>query len=172
MTTFAPHPASATPSAAPAQIGSLFRGSRTAAPKGFRTRPMGQWASMRPAGLLLYRRFGAASPSRSTRHWCPASPELSLDLLGAVGMTAYFGFLEVCEPKAGRNPCWSAARPGRWAALSGQLAKIHGCRARSGIAGGAAKCARAYPRKNTGSTQPLIIAARMKAALTAARRII
>ena len=63
-----------------------------------------------------------------------------LSIMGAVGMTAYFGFLEVCEPKAGETVLVSGAA-GAVGSLVGQLAKIHGCRA-VGIAGGPQKCAR------------------------------
>lgn len=63
-----------------------------------------------------------------------------LSIFGAVGMTAYFGFLEVCEPKPGETVLVSGAA-GAVGSLVGQLAKIHGCRA-IGIAGGPEKCAR------------------------------
>lgn len=69
-------------------------------------------------------------------------PEITnyLSIFGAVGMTAYFGFLEVCEPKAGETVLVTGAA-GAVGSLVGQLAKIHGCRA-IGIAGGPEKCAR------------------------------
>lgn len=69
-------------------------------------------------------------------------PEVTnyLSIFGAVGMTAYFGFLEVCEPKAGETVLVSGAA-GAVGSLVGQLAKINGCRA-VGIAGGPEKCAR------------------------------
>jgi len=63
-----------------------------------------------------------------------------LSLFGAVGMTAYFGFLEVCEPNEGETVPVSGAA-GAVGSLVGQLAKIKGCRA-VGIAGGPEKCAR------------------------------
>jgi len=63
-----------------------------------------------------------------------------LSIFGAVGMTAYFGFLDVCEPKAGETVLVSGAA-GAVGSLVGQLAKIHGCRA-VGIAGGPEKCAK------------------------------
>ncbi|KPP95406.1 NADP-dependent oxidoreductase [Erythrobacter sp. HL-111] len=67
-----------------------------------------------------------------------------LSLFGAVGMTAYFGFLEVCEPKEGETVLVSGAA-GAVGSLVGQLAKIRGCRA-VGIAGGPEKCARLTTR--------------------------
>ncbi len=63
-----------------------------------------------------------------------------LSIFGAVGMTAYFGFLEVCEPKKGDTVLVSGAA-GAVGSLVGQLAKLHGCRA-VGIAGGPEKCAK------------------------------
>jgi NADPH-dependent curcumin reductase CurA len=59
-------------------------------------------------------------------------------------MTAYFGLLEVCEPKAGETVLVSGAA-GAVGSIVGQLAKIQGCRA-IGIAGGAEKCARLVDR--------------------------
>ncbi len=67
-----------------------------------------------------------------------------LSLMGAVGLTAYFGFLEVCKPKAGDVVLVSGAA-GAVGSLVGQLAKIKGCRA-IGIAGGPEKVARLTER--------------------------
>jgi NADPH-dependent curcumin reductase CurA len=61
--------------------------------------------------------------------------------LGAVGMpgvTAWYGLMKVCEPKAGQTIVVSAAS-GAVGSAVGQLAKARGCRA-VGIAGGADKC--------------------------------
>lgn len=63
-----------------------------------------------------------------------------LSVLGAVGQTAYWGLLDVAQPKAGETVLVSGAA-GAVGSLVGQIAKIHGCRA-VGIAGGAEKCAR------------------------------
>jgi hypothetical protein len=67
-----------------------------------------------------------------------------LSLYGAVGLTAYFGFLEVCEPREGDTVLVTGAA-GAVGSIVGQLAKIKGCRA-IGIAGGAEKCARLVDR--------------------------
>lgn len=67
-----------------------------------------------------------------------------LSLFGAVGLTAYFGLLEVCEPKAGETVLVTGAA-GAVGSVVGQLAKIHGCRA-IGIAGGPEKCQRLLDR--------------------------
>ena len=61
--------------------------------------------------------------------------------LGAVGMpgvTAWYGLVKLCIPKAGETIVVSAAS-GAVGSAVGQLAKVRGCRA-VGIAGGADKC--------------------------------
>jgi len=63
----------------------------------------------------------------------------SLGVLGMPGMTAYFGLLEVGQPKEGETVVVSAAS-GAVGGLVGQIAKIKGCRT-VGIAGGPEKCA-------------------------------
>jgi len=63
----------------------------------------------------------------------------ALGVLGMPGMTAYFGLLEVGQPKEGETVVVSAAS-GAVGGLVGQIAKIKGCRV-VGIAGGPDKCA-------------------------------
>ncbi len=61
--------------------------------------------------------------------------------LGAVGMpgvTAWYGLIKICQPKAGETVVVSAAS-GAVGSAVGQLAKARGCRV-VGIAGGAEKC--------------------------------
>jgi NADPH-dependent curcumin reductase CurA len=59
-------------------------------------------------------------------------------VLGMTGMTAYFGLLDVGQPKPGDTVVVSGAA-GATGSVVGQIAKIKGCRV-VGIAGGAAKC--------------------------------
>jgi NADPH-dependent curcumin reductase CurA len=61
-----------------------------------------------------------------------------LGVLGMPGMTAYFGLLDVGQPKPGETVVVSGAA-GAVGTVVGQIAKIKGCRV-VGIAGGAAKC--------------------------------
>src|ERR1700739_215666 len=62
---------------------------------------------------------------------------LSLGIFGLYGLTAYFGLLDVCRPKAGETVVVSTAAGGVGSAV-GQIAKIKGCRA-IGFAGGPEK---------------------------------
>ena len=50
----------------------------------------------------------------------------ALGILGMTGMTAYFGFLEVCQPRPGDTVVVSAAS-GAVGQVVGQIAKIMGC---------------------------------------------
>lgn len=68
------------------------------------------------------------------------SPTHFLSILGAVGLTAYFGVTEILQPKSGQTLLVSGAA-GAVGSLVGQLGKRAGCRV-IGIAGGPAKCAR------------------------------
>lgn len=61
-----------------------------------------------------------------------------LGALGMPGLTAYFGLLDIGQPKEGETVVVSAAA-GAVGAVTGQIAKIKGCRA-VGIAGGPDKC--------------------------------
>ena len=61
-----------------------------------------------------------------------------LSVLGGTGLTAYFGLLEVGQPKAGETVLVSAAAGGV-GSIVGQIARIKGCRA-VGLTGSDEKC--------------------------------
>lgn len=72
------------------------------------------------------------------------SPTRFLSVLGAVGLTAWFGLHEVGRPRPGETVLVTAAA-GAVGSLVGQLARLQGCRT-VGIAGGPDKCRRLLER--------------------------
>jgi NADPH-dependent curcumin reductase CurA len=66
-------------------------------------------------------------------------PTLALSVLGLTGITAYFGLLDIGQPKPGEVVVVSGAA-GATGSVAGQIAKLEGCRV-VGIAGGGEKCA-------------------------------
>jgi NADPH-dependent curcumin reductase CurA len=64
-------------------------------------------------------------------------PQLALHVLGATGLTAYFGITDVAEPVPGDTVVVSAAA-GAVGSIAGQIARLMGCRT-VGIAGGEEK---------------------------------
>ena len=91
------------------------------------------------SGFLGWQDYALASP----RALVKLPPELPVPLedyfavFGHVGMTAYFGLLDVGRPAEGETLVVSAAA-GAVGSLVGQLGKLHGCRV-GGIAGSAKK---------------------------------
>ncbi len=77
----------------------------------------------------------AVSSGQGLRKLNPALAPVStgLGVLGMPGMTAYFGLLDICDPRAGETVLVSGAA-GAVGSLVGQIAKIKQCRA-VGIAG-------------------------------------
>jgi NADPH-dependent curcumin reductase len=63
---------------------------------------------------------------------------MALGILGGTGMTAYFGLLDLGQPKYGDTVVISGAA-GATGSVAGQIARIHGCHV-IGIAGTAEKC--------------------------------
>src|SRR6266481_5958515 len=83
-----------------------------------------------------------AADKRGGLRKVPPIPFLSdtafLGVLGATGLTAYFGMMDIAKPQKGETLVVSAAA-GATGSIAGQIGKIHGCRV-VGIAGGAEKC--------------------------------
>ncbi|WP_310531262.1 NADP-dependent oxidoreductase [Novosphingobium sp.] len=93
-------------------------------------------------GFHTVAEFSLCRPGPLTRLVDPAatsSPSHHLSLLGATGLTAYFGMLDIGRPVAGETVLVSAAA-GAVGSIAAQIAKIQGCKV-IGIAGGAEKCA-------------------------------
>src|SRR5579862_7285890 len=82
----------------------------------------------------------AVSDGKMVRKLDPAAAPLqtALSVLGLTGITAYFGLLDICDPKPGETVVVSGAAGAVGMAVA-QIAKIKGCRV-IGIAGGAEKC--------------------------------
>jgi len=100
---------------------------------------VGQWVM----GLNALEDYSVAMPGGFTMPIdidAVASPSNYLSALGAVGLTAYFGLLEVAQPREGETLLVSGAA-GAVGSAVGQFGKIAGCRV-IGIAGGAEKCRR------------------------------
>lgn len=102
-----------------------------------------------PVGSIVTGPFGWASHAIPDKSLVQSNmfriiPEIkhisyALGTLGLTGMTAYFGFLDICTPKAGETVFVNAAA-GATGAVVGQIAKIKGCRV-IGCAGSDEKCA-------------------------------
>lgn len=106
--------------------------------------PVGQWVS----GLNAIEEYSvsmAGGFSATVDVGIVPSPTNFLSVLGAVGMTAYFGYLEVCRPNPGDVILVTGAA-GAVGSLVGQIAKIKGASKVIGIAGGPDKCARLVQR--------------------------
>jgi NADPH-dependent curcumin reductase CurA len=92
-------------------------------------------------GMFGWQDYAAVDAKAIERRFDEADLPVStaLGVLGINGLTAYFGLLDVGQPKAGNTVVVSTAS-GAVGSCVGQIAKIHGCRS-VGIAGGPIKVA-------------------------------
>lgn len=106
--------------------------------------PVGTWV----AGLNAIEEYSVGAAGGFTQAIDVSvvpSPTNFLSVLGAVGMTAYFGYLRACEPKPGAVVLVTGAA-GAVGSLVGQIAKLTGAAKVIGIAGGPEKCTRLVER--------------------------
>lgn len=92
-------------------------------------------------GLLNWQEYSVAGPGdmvppRPLPEGIP--PNMALSVFGTTSLTAYFGLLDVGQPKAGETVLVSGAAGATGSAVA-QIAKLKGCRV-IGIAGGKEKC--------------------------------
>ena len=79
-------------------------------------------------GSLGWQEYAVARPGALRRVDPDLAPiSTAVGVLGMPGMTAYFGFLDVCEPEVGDTVVVSAAS-GAVGQVVGQIGKIMGCR--------------------------------------------
>jgi NADPH-dependent curcumin reductase len=91
------------------------------------------------SGLVGWQDYVVMNPKGQLNKLPQGAPlELAMSALGATGITAYFGLLDVGRPVPGETVVVSGAA-GATGSVVGQIAKIKGCRV-IGIAGGAEKC--------------------------------
>jgi hypothetical protein len=90
------------------------------------------------SGALGWQQLAVAKPDELNRLPAGTPPTLALGPLGMTGLTAYFGLLDVGQPKEGDTVLVSAAA-GAVGSVVAQIAKLKGCRV-VGTAGGPDKC--------------------------------
>jgi NADPH-dependent curcumin reductase CurA len=91
-------------------------------------------------GMLGWQEYAVARGRELRKIDASLAPiSTALGVLGLPGLTAYFGLLEVSQPKPGETLVVSGAA-GAVGMLVGQIAKIHGCRV-VGVVGSDAKVA-------------------------------
>jgi len=108
-------------------VGEIIESNNEAFPVGAKVLTMTGWQAysvQKPEALTLIRE--------------DVDPSLYLGPLGINGLTAYFGLLEIGQPKAGETVMISAAA-GSVGHMVGQIAKIKGCKV-VGVCGSDEKC--------------------------------
>lgn len=86
------------------------------------------WQEFATAPASDLRRIHRDAASMSSASVSSASVSSALGVLGAPGLTAFLGLLDVCDPQPGETVVVSGAA-GAVGMLAGQIARIRGCRA-------------------------------------------
>lgn len=122
----------------PVEIGAPMRGAICGTV--MQSKHPGFAAGDRVSGLGTWSKYQLCQPGYVNKMGDLAGLPLAdaFGLFAVVGPTAYFGLVDLCEPKPGETVVVSAAA-GAVGSAVGQIAKIKGCRA-VGLAGSAEKC--------------------------------
>ncbi|KAJ5902261.1 hypothetical protein N7495_002789 [Penicillium taxi] len=127
---------------APVELGAVMRGQSTAQVISVgsnlkTTFKVGEWV----VAFSGWQEYAILDPREVQKVTLPPGgrPTDAMSVLGMTGLTAYFGMLEVGQPKAGDTVVVSGAA-GATGMVAGQIARIKGAKRVVGLAGSVEKC--------------------------------